>query len=207
MLVVQRANVKRKYLRILPGIILLVYAIVQLLIGINQQFDVYRLLPLKAYLGESFSIGYFHGWQVVGQGDEISVEPQHNWINDIIDPPIYSGSSLIITTKKATSSTSPGAGVEDRRAWEQGFSHYTSVKLPEMVIFGGSQWIQQAAIVEDTTLDGTKVTIEIMTLSTVHKTTDRPISLFTMTLFAYPTGFDQLNSQVWQPMLRSFVFR
>ena len=72
-----------------------------------------------------------------------------------------------------------------------------------MVIFGGSQWV----IVEDTTLDGTKVTIEIMTLSTVHKTTDRPISLFTMTLFTDPTGFDQLNSQVWQPMLRSFVFR
>ncbi len=169
MLVTQRAAVKYKFLHILLGIILLVYAIVQLFIGINQQFDVYRLLPLKTYLGESFSINYLQDWLVVGQGDVISVEPQHNWINDIIDPPIYFGSSLILTTEKATSSTSPGAGVEDKRAWERGFSHYTSVKMPGMVIVGGSQWVQQAAIVEETARDGTKVTIEIMTLSIVHR--------------------------------------
>jgi hypothetical protein len=207
MMAAQRPKMTYRKLRILIALLMLAYALVQLVIVLNQHFDINSILPLKTYRGESYSIGYLQNWQVQGQGDAIQIEPLYTWMNDVIEPQEYSASSLTILTAKATPSTSPAAGVDDKRAWERGFPSYTSVKMPATVIVGGSRWVQQAAIVETPASGGITVTIEAVTVSTIHETTDRSMSLFTMTFATDPTLFDQLNSQVLQPMLRSFVFR
>lgn len=207
MVAVQPPKVKYRFLRKLVAILILVYAFVQLFIVINQHFDLASILPMKTYRGERFSIGYLQNWKVLGQGDTVSIEPEFNWFTDFVDPPGYFGSSVYISTEEATVSTPPSSGVIDEKVWELKFPHYTPVKMPETVIIGGSQWFQQVAIVADQARDGTNVSIEIMTLSTVHRTLDKSLLLFTMILSTDPTDFDQVNGQVWQPMLRSFAFR
>lgn len=203
----QPAQTKYRLLRKLVVIFFLVFILVQVFTVINQHFDLASILPLKRYQGDSFSIGYLQDWKVLVQDDTVSVEPEYNWFADFFDPPGYFGSSLYISTEKATASTSPATGVIDEKAWEINFPHYTPVKMPDTVMVGGSQWFQHVAIVATQARDGTNVSMEIMTLSTVHQTTGKAPPLFTMIFYTDPTSFDQLNGQVWQTMLRSFAFR
>ncbi len=147
MVAVQPSQKKDSLLRKLVAIFILAYAFVQIFIVVNQHFDLTSILPLKIYRGESFSIGYLQNWKVLGQGDNVSIEPEFNWFTDFFDPPGYFGSSLAIITEEATAATSPAAGVIDEKVWEMKFPHYTTIEMPGTVIIGGKQWVQQTAMI------------------------------------------------------------
>jgi hypothetical protein len=80
-----------------------------------------------------------------------------------------------------------------------------TVPVASTVIVGGQTW-NQAAGTTDLTQGGQSVFIEQVIIATNHPLHSSNARLFLLTYTAPAQTFDQINSSIFQPMLRSFTF-
>lgn len=210
-------NLKNKYFRTLVFLMLLFMLLgvaCQILLLINHFYDIYTILPWKTFVGKDFSFEYPQNWGNTRTADDLPwISPQESLLygfpglmNSETEPQDYDSALFYLDREIADTHTSPDAGANQQRVWEQRMPEYRRINMPATKIIGSITWYQQAATYEIDPRDSPGIPMGEITLSTIYTTKDNSRVLFTLYFSSNSDIFNQVNSQVFQRILQSFVF-
>jgi hypothetical protein len=152
---------------------------------------------LTTYTGNGFRIGYPAGWTIdkasTTAASVIFVD-QTRTVEFIV---------TVVPNPNATSATS--VALDPLLQSMQSKPHFQKVDLAPTTIVGGETWDQIAAI-GDLPYSGKPLSIKVNALATNRPKDDASTKMYRIQFSAPATGFDQLDSTTFQPMLQSFNF-